>query len=176
MLEDRKTSTRLGGAVGGSREEKLATVRSLTFAGHTFHDVPAQFSLPGANAVDSDHSVANIGLPVYSRFRMITDYPHDRLFMVPGPDMDAPFRKDRAGLNTVFEGDHLKVVYVAPGSPAEAAGWKVGEQVAAIDGKPVGAGYNGSELSRWTYGPAGRAVALTTAGGEVRTLVLKDYF
>lgn len=177
MLDDRKVSARLGGAVGGAREEKMATVRTVTFAGHTFHDVPAEFSTPGPNAVDSDHSVANIGLPIYSRFRMITDYTHNRLFMVPNAEgMDAPFRKDRAGLNTVFEGDHLKVVFVAPGSPAEAAGWKVGEQVTAIDGKPVGQGYNGSELSRWLYGPAGRAVALKTADGKVRKLVLKDYF
>lgn len=177
MLDNRKVSSRLGGAVGGSREEKVAIVRTLTFAGHTFHDVPAQFSLPGANAVDSDHSVANIGLPIYSRFRMITDYPHDRLFMVPNArGIDAPFRKDRAGLNTVFEGDHLRVVYVAPGSPAEAAGWKAGEQVTAIDGKPIGAGYNGSDQSRWLYGAAGKAVTLKTADGAVRKLVLKDYF
>ena len=82
----------------------------------------------------------------------------------------------RAGLNTVFEGDHLRVVYVAPGSPAEAAGWKAGEQVTAIDGKPIGAGYNGSDQSLWLYGAAGKAVTLKTADGAVRKLVLKDYF
>jgi hypothetical protein len=177
MLDDRKVSARLGGAVGGAREEKMATVRTVVFAGHTFHDVPAEFSTPGPNAVDSDHSVANIGLPIYSRFRMITDYTHNRLFMVPNAQgMDAPFRKDRAGLNTVFEGDHLKVVFIAPGSPAEAAGWKVGEQVVAIDGKPVAQGYNGSELSRWVYGAAGKVVELKAADGKLRKLVLKDYF
>lgn len=68
MTEDRPTSTRMGGAVGGMREEKLISVKSLTFAGHIFHDVPADLSLPGANAVDSDRSFGNVGMPVYSRF------------------------------------------------------------------------------------------------------------
>jgi hypothetical protein len=176
MLSDRKVSSRLGGAVGGSREEKLATVKSLTFAGHTFRDIPAQFSLPGVQSVDNNHVVANVGMPIYSRFRVMTDYPHNRLYLIPNAEgLDAPFRKDRAGLNTVFEGDHLRVVFVAPGSPAEAAGWKVGDQVTAVDGQAVAAGYNGSELSRWVYGPAGKTVALKTAGG-VRKLVLKDFY
>lgn len=177
MLDDRTVSARLGGGVGGAREEKVITVKSLTFAGHTFHDVPAALSLPGAQAVDSDRSFGNVGLPVYSRFRLMTDYPHDRLYLVPNAEgLDAPFRRDRSGLNVVKEGRGLRVLFVAPGSPAQAAGWKAGEIITAVNGHGIADDYDGSELSHWNEGEAGQTVTLTLADGTVRRLVLRDYY
>lgn len=177
MAEGRPASTRMGGAVGGMREEKLITVKSLTFAGHTFHDVPADLSLPGANAVDSDRSFGNVGMPVYSRFRLMTDYPHDRLYLVPSSQgLDAPFRHDRSGLDVVKEGSGLRVVFVSPGSPAEESGWKTGEIITAVNGQPIGDNYNGSALSHWNEADAGRAVTLTLSGGATRKLTLRDFY
>jgi hypothetical protein len=177
MVDGRTTSKTMGGAVGGQRPEILGTTRSLTFAGITFKDVPTTFTTPGASGVDADRAQGNIGLPVYSRFRLITDYPHSRLWLVPNAqDVAAPFRHDRSGLRLKVEGQGLKVDVVNSGSPAEAAGWKVGEVITAIDGQAVTSSYPGSDLSRWSVGDAGRAVKLTTADGRVRTLVLKDYY
>ncbi|HEX8232077.1 MAG TPA: aspartyl protease family protein [Caulobacteraceae bacterium] len=179
MLEDRRHSKFLGGAVGGAREEILASVRELEFAGVTFRDVPSTFTTPGEgrNQVDSERVPGNIGLSVMSRFRLITDYPRDRLYAIPYPDAaKRPFRKDRTGLRFVQEGAGLKVTYVSPGSPAEKAGWKAGEVIAAIDAQPVTTAYVGSELSRWFAGEAGRKVALRMVDGSARTLVLADYF
>jgi S1-C subfamily serine protease len=76
----------------------------------------------------------------------------------------------------VVEGDRLKVTYASPGSPAEAAGWKKGEEITAIDGRPITAAFHGSELSRWRFGPAGKTVSFTLADGSKRSLTLKDYF
>lgn len=177
MLDGRMSSTRLGGAVGGAREEKLITVKDLTFAGHTFHDVPTNLSLPGATAVDSDRSFGNLGIQVYSRFHLMTDYPHDRLYLVPnGAGLDAPFRHDRSGLNTLKSGNALKVVFVGPGSPAEKAGWKAGESIVAVNGHPIGDDYEGSPLSHWNEGESGKSVKLTLSDGSTRELTLRDYY
>lgn len=179
LLDGRPQSKTMGGAVGGAREEIVAVLKTLTFAGIDFENVPTTFTTPGVgrNAVDSERQPGNIGLPVLSRFRLITDYPNDRLYLVPHKDVRTkPFRKDRSGLQTVMEGGQLKVFFVAPGSPALVGGWKAGEVVTAIDGHPITADYNGSELSRWRYGAAGENVTLTLADGSKRTLTLKDYF
>ena len=178
LLENRPQSKILGGAVGGAREERIALVKSLRFAGVEFKDVPTTFTTPSkTNQVGSERQPGNVGLSILARFRLITDYGHDRLYLVARKDTASrPFRKDRAGLQTVLEGERLKVTYASPGSPAEAAGWKAGEEITAIDGRPVTAAYNGSELSRWRFGPAGKTVSLTLADGSTRTLTLKDYF
>lgn len=180
MLEDRPHAKVMAGAVGGAREETVAVVRKVTFAGVDFENVPATFVTPGEgrHRVGSDRQPGNIGLQLLSRFRVITDYPHDRLYLVPHADVRTKaFRKDRAGLQTVIEGGQLKVFYVAPGSPAAAGGaWKAGEVITAVDGQPVTADFNGSELSRWRFGPAGRQVSFTLADGSKRTITLKDYF
>ena len=65
---------------------------------------------------------------------------------------------------------------VAPGSPAERAGWKDGTQIAAVDGHKIDAAYRNSTLSRWTMQPPGTRVTLTLADGSTRELVLADYF
>jgi hypothetical protein len=177
LLSHRTVSAHLSGGVGGARQEKVITVKRLTFAGHTFHNVPAVLSSPGVQAVDADRSAGNVGLPVYSRFRLMTDYPHDRLYLIPNAKgLDAPFPRDRSGLSVVKEGAGLKVLFVAPGSPAKAAGWKAGEIITAVNGHPIGDDYNGSALSHWNEGTAGTTVTLTLSDGSTRTVTLRDYY
>jgi C-terminal processing protease CtpA/Prc len=97
--------------------------------------------------------------------------------MVPDAKAIAePFPHDRSGLSVAYEGDHLRVVSVASGSPGAAGGWKDGDLITAIDGRPIGAGFMGTEQSRWGAGDAGRRVRLTGSDGKVRTLVLQDYY
>ncbi len=179
LLDGRPHSKILGGAVGGAREETVTVLNTVRFAGLDFKDVPTTFTTPakGRAAVDSERQPGNIGLSILARFRLITDYANDRLYLIPHKDaLTRPFRKDRAGLQTVVEGDRLKVTYASPGSPAEAAGWKKGEEITAIDGRPITADFHGSELSRWRFGPAGKTVTFTLADGSKRSLTLKDYF
>ncbi|MBC6982311.1 aspartyl protease family protein [Caulobacter sp. 17J80-11] len=177
LMDGRPASKALAGAIGGAREQGMVTVKSLSFGGVEFRDIPTVLSTPGAAAVDSDRTFGNLGLPVISRFRLITDYPKDTLYLVPQADAAAlPFPKDRSGLQIVAQGDRLKVLYVAPGSPGQAAGWKAGEEITAVDGHTIGADYNGSELSKWRNGEAGRTVDLTMVDGTKRKLTLKTYF
>jgi C-terminal processing protease CtpA/Prc len=72
--------------------------------------------------------------------------------------------------------DRLKVLMVAPGSPAERAGLKEGAEIVAVDGKQVDAGYSGSDLSRWPHQAPGTVVKLTLADGSIQPLTLQDYY
>ncbi|WP_256581337.1 PDZ domain-containing protein, partial [Pseudomonas sp. MPR-R2A3] len=49
--------------------------------------------------------------------------------------------KDRSGLGLAASTTDLTVVHVASGSPADRAGWAVGEQVVAVDGRPIDSSY-----------------------------------
>jgi hypothetical protein len=176
LLAGRRSSTRSSGAVGGEQINRVATLKSVRFAGIMFHDVPTEFTAPNVE-INSDREAGNIGMPLLKRFRMMIDFQNNRMFVIPlAGRIDAPFERDRAGLRAVQDADRLVVRYVSVGSPAQAAGWKEGDSIAAIDGHRIGPDFASSQLSQWQLRPAGTVVTLTMADGSTRKLTLADYF
>lgn len=176
MLADRPTSKGLSGAVGGMRTRNVATVKSLTLAGVTLRDIPAVFGDEDNSAFNVGHTAGNIGMPILGRFELTTDYARNRILLKPRPDaLAAPFPKDRAGALTRFADGAFTIAFVAPGSPAEAAGLKAGQVITAANGKPAAdLGVTGFTALRMAA--AGQPLALTLKDGETVTLTLKDYY
>lgn len=173
LTKGRSSSMTLTGGVGGMKAAAIVTLRDIKVGGVTLPAVPTVLS-PGGGA---DTALANVGYPVLSRFHLYTDYRGNGLYLIPDPAArDQPFRRNRAGLGLEPAGDRQRVVLVAPGSPAEAAGWKVGDEIVAVDGQTFGADVGASPLNRWTTGPAGETRALTLADGGIRRLTLADYY
>ena len=172
LLDGRRLSTTLGVGADGPREELQTALDRVAVGGVSLDGVPTT-----ATANLSSKAPANIGLQVLSRFRLTIDFAGDRIWMAPYADaQNRPFRKNRTGLTLVPAGGRLVVDHVARGSPAERAGWKTGEAVTAIDGKPVPPGFAAEEASFFVYGAAGVTVALTMADGRTRKLTLADYY
>jgi hypothetical protein len=177
LLDGKRQSLTLTGGVGGTHPDKMATVGSIALGGVQMTQIPAAFPDAGDDAVSSDRTAGNIGLPVFERFRLMTDYPHNAIWLIPNASALAePFRKDRSGLYVTPAGDRLKVLLVAPGSPAAQAGWKDGDEITAVDGQKIGPAYSGSSLSWWAERLAGTEVTLSLADGSTRKLTLADYF
>jgi hypothetical protein len=177
LLADRRSSELLNGGAGGARPVKLATIRKLGLGGFILRDVPTNFPPAGATTADTRRVQGNLGLPVLSRFRMIADISHQALYLLPRAGaVDGGFDKDRTGLSTLHEDRDLRVSFVAPGSPADQSGLKVGDRIVSIDGQSIGAGFAQSSLARWRYGPVGRPVRLSLADGRSLTVTLQDLF
>ena len=177
LLENRRSSKTLSGAVGGLRERDVATLKHIRFAGVTLNDVPTVFDDAGNSVSTSDRLLGNLGLAVLSRFRMMTDYANDTLLLVPDARaLRQPFLKDRSGLVAIPAEGRLTVKLVAPGSPAAAAGWRAGEEIIAVDGQKIGPDYAGTALAGWRFRPARQTVVLTLRDGSERRLTLKDYY
>ena len=172
LLDGRKASTTLGVGADGAHEETQTTVDRLELGGVSLDGVPTT-----ATADLSSKAPANIGLQVLSRFRLTIDFAGDRIWLSPYPDAKTrAFRKNRTGLALAPENGRLVVDHVAAGSPAEHGGWKKGDAIIAIDGKPTPAGFAAVEASFFVYGAAGTNVALTLADGRTRKLTLADYY
>jgi hypothetical protein len=173
---ERRTSQLMAGGVGGFHAETVASLGHLSFAGVEFSGVPALFTPDTLSASNSNVVVGNIGLSVLARFRLIIDYSHDRLYAIPDADaVSAPFPKDRLGLSLIKHGADLSVELVAPGGPAQAAGFKAGEAIAAIDGKPARA-WNDAALSAMRNGAAGSRLTFTMADGAIKQVQLADFY
>lgn len=176
LLEGRPSSTRSSGAIGGEQINRVATLKTIRFAGIIFRDVPTEFSVPNVET-DSDREAGNVGMPLLRRFRMMIDFPNNRMFVIPLPGkIDERFPRDRSGLRAVQDGNKLVVRHVSEGSPAAAAGWREGDTIVAIDGQPIGPEFPSSQLSLWAWQPPGTRVTLTLADASRRSLRLGDYF
>jgi hypothetical protein len=177
LLAGRRHSQGLSAGVGGMFRPGCATLASIAIGGLHVKDVPADFPEPANSSLNSDRMGGNIGLPIFSRFRMLTDYAADAIWLASDATSQAQsFPKNRAGLIAVPTGDRLKVLMVAPGSPAQLGGWREGTEVVTINGHKIDANYRNSTLSRWATQPAGTHVRLTLADGSTKDLILADYF
>jgi hypothetical protein len=176
LLDGRRASKRLAAGTGGVLVEPVATLSRAEFAGLTFRSVPAAFIPASQTGTKSDVIAGDLGLPILSRFRLIIDYSHNRLYAVPYGDVTrAPLSKDRLGLFVTKEDADFAVKFVAPNSPAEAAGFKAGDKIAMIDGKPAQA-WPETAFADLRYGASGTPLAFTMQGGARRRVKLADYF
>ena len=180
LLQGRLALQGRGMGVGGMTPDATATLNTVEFAGMTFNSVPATFpqAWPSATYTDKVHGLLGVG--ILSRFRLIIDWAHDGLYVIPNADaISTPFSKDRLGLwwGAVDQDSDAAITYVAPNSPAAAAGFKVGERITMVNGRPVktagdpGVGPPGAEVTLVT-----RATSDAAAATTVRTVKLADYY
>ncbi len=176
LLSGRPISEAKSGGVGGFRISKTGTLRSVTLAGYEIANVPVTFHTENVQgAFDTQRQAGNLGAGLLNRFRVLFDYEHDLLWLEPGPDLAAPLPRDRAGLQFEVDGAELVVSFVAPGSPAQEAGWVEGERIRALDGQPVGPGW-WRVVAGWSRAADGTLARLTLADGHERTLTLRAYY
>src|SRR5581483_8273184 len=74
-----------------------------------------------------------------------------------------------------FSNKSLKVLLVAPGSPAERVGCKAGEEIVAINGHPIDAPTQARRFAAGNKQAAGTLVTLSQADRS-HTLILADDF
>lgn len=164
LLRDRPTSTALIGGYGSAAVGQVATARDVAFAGAQIAAVPVTV------APRSIGFAANLGLPLLRRFRLQLDFAGARMWLTPQAGAPA-FYKDLTGLNGFVDGEVLRILHVARGGPAERAGFKAGDLVAAIDGQPASlANASLAEAAK------GRTLDFTLTNGAHRRLVLAEYY
>ena len=177
MEHNRRSTVTLSGGVGGMNVHAQIAVASLAVGGLEFTDVPTDLEPSGQTAYESDRNLANVGIEVWSRFRLIADYSHERLYLLPAPGWNsAPFARDRSGLALERTADALLVRAVTVGSRRPAEGWRAGDRILTIDGTSA----TSQPAHLWRERSRGTRVALTGIDAEgqpfSRQFVLEDFF
>jgi PDZ domain len=170
LLEAHAASQRLSGPF----VETVVSVDRLSFAGIDFAHVPIAFvpdtELPPASIT------GGVGLPLLSKFRLILDYSRDHLYAIPNTAaIKKPIEKDRIGLLLDKKSTDLSVIFVSPHSPAEAAGFKKGDKIALIDGKPFDA-WPTPAIVGFQMADPGTTHIFSMADGTVRRIKAADFF
>ena len=115
---------------------------------------------------DGDHtfSDAMVGLELLSRFNLIFDYHHQRIFIEPNGSFEKQLEYNMSGLWFVKgEGDYLSVRSVHPDSPASEAGIKVGDNIIKIN-----------DMNSWNMDYQKRKSLLRQDGAEVKLTIIQD--
>ncbi|GAA4753798.1 hypothetical protein GCM10023264_21160 [Sphingomonas daechungensis] len=162
----------LGGGVGGLHEDRRATIPTVSFAGFTLPNVPADFRSVGNGPYAGR---ANAGILLFKPFHLTLDLGHDRMWLKRS-DTPLDFPKDRVGMFVLLEDDHFNVLHVSPGSPADKAGLRKGDKLVEVDGERVGPGFYASRVANWAKEPVGTKVAVTKADGQTVTVTLANYY
>jgi hypothetical protein len=166
-----------GWGVGGPARGRPARLGTLQLGDVAIRDIAGDLYLGQKGAFANPDLSGNLGGGVLRRFTVAFDYEARKMYLVPSPDFAKPDPFDRSGLWLIRDGDALKVVAVAPASPAEQAGIAPDDRIARINGEGVAK----RKLSEWRRRlrelPAGTRLKLDTRRGDAArsaVLVLAD--
>jgi hypothetical protein len=171
LLEGHPTSLRLSGPF----KETVVSLEHLRFAGVDFPDAPIAL-IPDSNLPPAPIT-GGVGLPLLAKFRLIIDYSHNRLYAIPNAEATkTAIPKDRIGLVLdKKDTSGFSVAFVAPHSPAETAGFKKGDKIALIDGRPFHA-WPTRAIIAFQMADAGTTHTFAMPDGTTRHIKAADFF
>ena len=130
----------VGIGVGGATQDRIGRLPSFSVGGFTFERPVVNLSRDTQGVLSKSDFDGLIGGPLLRRFTLFVDYPRKQIALVPNAKLRDPFEFDMSGLLFAAADETFTttvVQNVLPGSPAAEAGFRAGDELRAIDGKPV---------------------------------------
>ncbi len=154
----------IGIGLGGFLEGYLGRLSKLSFCDFEFNNVISNFQ---EVLVTRDTAFLNgrhgiIGNQILNRFTVIIDYYRNKIYFKPNKRYKKKFKFDRSGLIITASGPDLKyysIQSIIPGSPADLAGLKKGDQIKKVNWFPVSF-HSMSSLTRKFQGREGKKIRL----------------
>ncbi len=166
------------GGVGGWGKGFMAKMKSLTIGSFTVREPITLLVTSGEGIVGSEELAGNIGVEILKRFNLTFDYSRGKLGLEPNQAFGSPPQYNRSGMGVTIKEGKLVVREILKGSPAEAKGVKVGDQIMEVNGlKATPSSLQG--ITEIFQGQAGTKVNLELVrdGKPIKVkLILKDIF
>lgn len=161
--------------LGGSIETAVTILPELDIGHLVARNVEVRIEGKGGFS-DAIGSAGRIGSAFLQRYRVLLDPAAGRMVFTPGRGAMVPPIRSTSGLLLGFASGKLRVLHVMKNGPAEAAGWKTGEQICSVDGDPVPKDVLEGRMANWSAGAPGRVVSLGMCDGSSRSLTLRSFY
>src|SRR6185503_7987435 len=132
-----KTVEIMNGGFGGTFSSKLGRMKKMEIGPYAWTAPLVILSGAESGGLASQDYAGNIGNEILDRFTCTFDYEHRMLYLEPGKHFAKKDRFSRAGVQLARFGDTIQAMQVLPGSAAELAGLKEGDEVTSLDGKAI---------------------------------------
>jgi hypothetical protein len=169
-------TTALSYGLGGPMVTGLAIVPHVVSGTAIADDVEVRIEPEGAFS-DAIGMEGRVGVSFMQRYRVLLDPGAGHMLLRPVANTDFAPLRSTSGLLVAASNGRLTVLHVMRGGPADARGWRTGDTICSIDGRPVPQDYAGSAAAGWSIGTPGRTVALGLCDGRgTRELTLRQFY
>ncbi|MDQ1331050.1 MAG: hypothetical protein QG578_1315, partial [Thermodesulfobacteriota bacterium] len=135
-LLERKGVERISADLGGQHGERTIRFRSMEIGGYKVLNPLINIPLNmGKGSNVSREIIGNIGNTLLRHFTLYLDYKRQRVIIEKGKDFERSFPEDKSGMLIGRTGDgHPEIVFIAPGTPSEKAGFLKGDIILRVNG------------------------------------------
>ncbi|MFK7947493.1 MAG: aspartyl protease family protein [Saprospiraceae bacterium] len=139
VLPEKHIHGTFGQVLGGNLEAYVGRVNLLAFSSYNFNNVVTNFQMPFW--IDTlSNSNGLMGGGILSRFDVVYDCVHHKMYLRKNQHYDEPFTQDRSGLHIELQGNSFNQFIIADviqDSPADIAGIQTGDLILKCNGKPI---------------------------------------
>ena len=147
--------------LGGKAPMLQGVVKMVKLGPYKFRNVPAFIFEDEFNVTSYPYLGGLIGNDLLRRFNTIINYERRDIYLTPNSHLREPFDYSYTGLGLYVIDGEIRVIDVMPNSPAEAAGFKPGDIVLAIE-------------NNFTNNIQAYKTLLQTTGGKLKVLILRE--
>ncbi|WP_185974260.1 aspartyl protease family protein [Litoribacter populi] len=142
VLPEKTLESDLGTSLGGDLTGEVGRVKKLTVGRLRFKDIITSYpdETQFSDIIIETGRLGSLGSDVLSRALIIYDYPRERLYYKRASSFRQPFEFDMSGLTIrmpMIAEKRFFVQQIRSDSPAEKVGFKVGDEIVAVNGIPV---------------------------------------
>ncbi len=130
----------LGRGLAGNLQGKIARIHNFKIGNRSWDDVlitfPTSSSLLDSIKRGDVFRNGSIGGEILSRFKVIFDFPGERIYLKKGKDFKKKFSYNISGINIKAKGSRLntfEITEIRPGSSGDLAGFKKGDTILSIN-------------------------------------------
>lgn len=120
--------------LGGKKQMRLTVLKQIKFGPFTFNKVPTYLFKDDYNVTSYPISGGLVGNEILRRFNLIINYGQNEIHFLPNNHFFDHFDYGYSGLNLLLINDQIIVEDIIPQSPADLAGFKIGDEVISVDG------------------------------------------
>ena len=170
LLSKRKPLLTQAEGMAGRLQMRLTVIRELKLGPYRFYNVPTYLYKDDYNVTSYPFAGGLIGNELLRRFNMIINYGQREIHLQPNSHFNELFDYAYTGLGIYYIDDKIMVEDVIPGSPADKAGLKIGDEIFSV-GNNVS--HNIQQYKNMLLMPNQRLKMIVVRNKDLQEIILK---